>query len=202
MKTVEKKKTKAKAKAKSKVAAKLGRKAAKLGAVAAMAAAMYGCSTAESAQPAKSATLTTDIRDSVIIVSSKVRIPAKGSTNDVIEIDGGDLPSLEIMTITQSLESNGSETFSPTSTQTPTTDVKPDLDVRYNDAIAGASSTSRGILESLGSVLTDAGRASLLAMIESKSSGTVTLGKKDGGQVAVKCVNGACSECTDCEVAR
>lgn len=94
-----------------------------------------------------------------------------------------------------SADSSGS---TESQTQTPTFDISPKTDVRYNDAIAAASTTSRGILEPLGSVLTDAGKASLLAMVESKSTGTVTLDKKDGTQTVVKCVGGQCTECTDC----
>ena len=83
-------------------------------------------------------------------------------------------------------------------TQTPTFDISPKTDLRYNDALAAASGTSKNILESLGSVLTDAGKVSLLSMIESKSTGTVTLDKKDGTKAVVKCENGQCTACTDC----
>lgn len=83
-------------------------------------------------------------------------------------------------------------------TQTPTFDISPKTDLRYNDALSAASGTSKNILESLDSVLTDAGKASLLSMIESKSTGTVTLDKKDGTKAVVTCENGQCTTCTDC----
>ena len=198
MKTIAKKKAKAETKAKAKVAAKIGRKAAKLAVLTAIAtSALCGCSTAKSDQPAKSQTQSNTFDDCIVIIATQASV-----SNRVVRADGtADFPAVEMFTQTQSADSSGTETYSPSNTQTPTTDVKPDLDVRYNDAIAGASSASKGILESLESVLTDAGKASLLAMVESKSSGTVKLDKKDGGQVVVRCENGSCAECTDCEEA-
>jgi len=94
-----------------------------------------------------------------------------------------------------SADSSGS---TESQTQTPTFDIRPQTDLRYNDALSAASGTSKNILESLGSVLTDTGKAKLLSMIESKATGTVTLDKKDGTQAVVECKDGQCTSCTDC----
>ena len=188
---------KAKAKVAAKIAAKVGRKAAKLAVLTAIATvALCGCSTAKSDQPAKSQTQTNTFDDCVVIIATQASV-----SNRIVRADGTkDVPAVEMFTQTQSADSSGTETYSPSNTQTPTTDVKPQTDLRYNDAIAGASSASKGILESLGSVLTDTSKASLLSMIESKSTGTVTLDKKDGTKTVVTCENGQCTACADCEV--
>lgn len=89
-----------------------------------------------------------------------------------------------------------SQTSSPTSTptSTPTVDVKPDIDVAYNDAIKNATDASKGVLEKL----TDAGAATVLKMMTDKISGTVTVPTKDGGSMVVKCEDGQCAPCEDC----
>ena len=199
MGTKEKARDKAKAKV-AKMKEKIARKAkggAKV-ALALVALALLvttGCTSAESQQPAKSATMNNEVRDSIIIIAAKAKIPAKGSTNAVIEVEGGNTPSVEILTLTQSLESTGStDTFSQSSEQTPTTDIKPDVDVHYNDAMKNATDASRGVLESLMS-----GSASkVLELMASKQSGTVEVTKKDGTTATVECKDGQCSICTDC----
>ena len=85
-----------------------------------------------------------------------------------------------------SADSSGS---TETQTATPTIDVKPDIDVRYNDAIAGATTASKGVLETLAS----AGKDAVLEMMASKKSGTVDVQKKDGTTATVSCENGQCS---------
>ena len=190
-------KDKAKAKvaaAKRKIARKCkGGKLAALLTAFALAFMFWGCASSESAQPAKSATMNNTFDECIIIVAAKAKLPLAG-TNRVVEAEGGNMPNLELLTQTQSLESSGTESFAQTATQTPTTDVKPDIDVKYNDAIAAASSTSKGILETL----TAAGAESVLAMMESKGSGQVTVEKKDGSKAVVTCENGQCTTCTDC----
>ena len=79
-------------------------------------------------------------------------------------------------------------------TQTPTFDISPKTDVRYNDALAAASTTSRGILETL----TTTGMEKVLGLMSSGGSGQVTVEKKDGTQAVVTCENGKCTTCTDC----
>jgi len=186
----EKGKEKIKAK-KAKAKRKIARKCKE--AVAALALCfLCGCATSDSAQPAKSQTQNNEIRDCTIIIAAKVRMPLAG-TNQVIEADGGDLPTVELLTQTQSLESSGTETYSPTATQTPTTDVKPDIDVKYNDAIAGASAASRGVLETL----MGASANKVLDMMANKTTGTVEVTKTDGTTATVQCADGQCSICTD-----
>ncbi len=92
------------------------------------------------------------------------------------------------------LASADSEGSTETQTITPTMDVKPDIDVAYNDAIKNATDASRGVLEKL----TDAGASAVLKMMAGKSSGSITVPTKDGGTMVVKCEDGQCSECSDC----
>ena len=89
-----------------------------------------------------------------------------------------------------SADSSGS---TETQTATPTIDVKPDIDVRYNDAIAGASAASKGVLEALAS-----GADEVLELMASKKTGTVEVTKTDGSTATVKCENGQCEFCSDC----
>lgn len=202
------------AQAKAKIARKVKRGVAVVRGMSAVVAAFAlallatGCSTAESQQPAKSATMSNEIRDSVIIVAAKAKIPAKGSTNAVIEVEGGNAPTVEILTLTQSLESTGStDTFSQTATQTPTTDVKPKTDLRYNDAIGAGGSAAKSFVDSLSS----SGLAMVSDYIKNKKSGTIEVEKKDGTKETVTCENGKCTTsdgttitaedceaCTDC----
>lgn len=155
---------------------------------------LCGCATSDSQQPAKANTMSNTFDDCIIIVAAKAKLPLAG-TNRVVEAEGGDLPTLELFTQTQSLESTGStETISPTSTQTPTTDVKPDVDVHYNDAIKNATDASKGVLESLAA----ASASKVVQMMSSGGTGTVEVTKTDGTTGTVKCENGQCSLCEDC----
>ncbi len=199
MGTTDKARDKAKAKVakmKEKVARKSGK--AKKGAAAAVAALALaflfaGCASSESAQPAKSQTLTADLDHCTIIIAGKVSMPVAG-TNQTITAEGEKLPTVELLTQTQSLESTGStDTFSQTATQTPTTDIKPDIDVHYNDALKNATDASKGVLEKL----TDSGAQAVLKMMANKESGTVKVEQKDGTTATVECKDGQCSLCTD-----
>ena len=191
-------KCKDKAKAKTaKVAQKIARKC-KGGKLSALLAAfalafLAGCASSESAQPAKSQTLTADLDGCTIIIAGKVSMPIAG-TNQTITAEGEKLPTIELLTQTQSLESSGTESYAQTATQTPTTDVKPDIDVHYNDAIKNATDASKGVLESL----VDSSAKSVLQMMSDKTSGTVQVTKTDGSTATVECKNGQCSLCTDC----
>lgn len=199
MGTTDKARDKAKAKVakmKEKVARKSGK--AKKGAAAAVAALALaflfaGCASSESAQPAKSQTLTADLDHCTIIIAGKVSMPVAG-TNQTITAEGEKLPTVELLTQTQSLESSGTESFAQTSTQTPTTDIKPDVDVHYNDAIKNATDASKGVLESLAT----ASANKVLSMMASKETGTVEVEKTDGTKATVECKDGQCSICTDC----
>ena len=80
-------------------------------------------------------------------------------------------------------------------TQTPNFDISPKTDLRYNDALSAASTTTKGILETL----TETGMKKVLAMMQSGGSGTVTVGNTNGGQTTVTCENGQCTaaSCSD-----
>ncbi len=175
------------AKAKRKIARKAKRCEAVASAVLAFALAfLCGCATSDSAQPAKSQTQNNSFDDCIVIVASKVSLDKDGAA----KVDGGELPTLELFTQTQSLESTGStDTFSQTATQTPTADVKPNLDLRYNDAIKNATDASKGVLETL--VSTSANK--VLSLMQSKESGKVEVQKTDGTTATVQCENGQCS---------
>lgn len=181
-------KDKAKAKvvkAKAKIARKCKRGVAAIVAALALAFVFTGCTSAQSAQPAKSQTQTNDIRDCVIVIASNATI-----SNGVVTAEGGTAPSLEILTQTQSLESTGStDTFSQTATQTPTTDIKPKTDLRYNDAIGAGGSAAKSFMDSLSS----AGVAMVSDYIKNKKSGTIEVEKKDGTKETVTCENGKCT---------
>lgn len=90
-----------------------------------------------------------------------------------------------------SADSSGS---TESQTQTPTFDISPKTDLRYNDALAAASTTSRGILETL----TQTGMEKVLALMSSGGSGQVTVEKADGTKSVVTCADGQCTACTDC----
>ena len=208
------------AKAKAKIARKTKRGLAAVAAAFALAFLLTGCATSESAQPAKSATMNNTFDDCIIIVATKAKLPLAG-TNRVAEAEGGNMPTLELFTQTQSLESTGStDTFSPTATQTPTTDVKPDITANYaqgggitNRGTGGAAGTGgvAGIFEKLATTLTDEGLAALKSAIANKTNGTITLQKKDGTTTTATCADGSCTfadgttvtaadcaACTDC----
>lgn len=153
-------------------------------AVAVGLAVLIGCSTAKSAQPAKSQTQTNDIRDCVIVIAANATI-----SNGVVSAEGGNAPTLEILTQTQSLESSGTESFAQANTQTPTTDIKPDIDVHYNDAIGAGGSAAKSFVDSL----TSAGVVLLSDYIKNKKSGTIEVEKKDGTKETVTCENGKCT---------
>lgn len=156
--------------------------------ITALAAILAGCSTSDSAQPAKSQTQNNTFDDCIIVVATKCSV-----SNRVVRADGTkDIPAVELFTQTQSLESTGStDTFRPVATQTPTTDVKPDLDVHYNDAVGKGGDAISGITN----LLTPAAKALLQKAIAEKQTGTLTLEKADGGTVQVECKEGVCSPC-------
>ena len=76
-----------------------------------------------------------------------------------------------------------------TQTAKPTLDIRTKIDARYNDALAAASTTSKGVIESL----TEAGANKVLSLMADKSTGTVEVQKKDGTTVTVECKDGQCS---------
>ena len=85
-----------------------------------------------------------------------------------------------------SADSSGS---TETQTATPSMSIPVRVDARYNDALAAASTTSRGVIESL----TEAGANKVLALMADKSTGSVEVTKKDGTTATVNCEGGQCS---------
>ena len=122
-------------------------------------------------------------------IEPSVDVTVNGSSNTVSVVIRGTYGDGAIA----SADSSGS---TESQTQTPTFDISPKTDLRYNDAMAAASVTSRGILETL----TTVGANKVLALMQSGGSGTVVVEKADGTQATVECKDGQCTSCTDCEV--
>lgn len=192
-------KGKAKAKA-AKAKAKIARKCKVAAIVSALviAAILTGCTTADSAQPAKSQTQENRFDGCTFVMAAKATI-----SNGVIVADGGAAPALEMFTQTQSLESTGStDTFGQANTQTPTTDIKPDVNVNYaqgggisNRGTGGSAGTggAAGIIGKLAETLSADGLSSLKSALANKTDGTVTLEKKDGTTTTATCKDGSCT---------
>ena len=144
----------------------------------ALAALVTGCMTPEQASRSTHSTYGD--------IEPDVRVEAVGSNyvNVAVNITFGD-------GAIASADSSGS---TESQTQTPTFDISPKTDVRYNDALAAASTTSKGILETL----TQTGMEKVLSLMSSGGSGQVTVDKKDGTKAVVTCENGQCTTCTDC----
>ena len=198
MGTIDKAKTKGKAKTAAKVAKAKGKIAAKCAAravgratapaavaiLAGALAALSGCATSESAQPAKAQTQNNTFDDCIIIVATQCTV-----SNRIVRADGAaDIPAVELFTQTQSLESSGTESFAQTATQTPTTDVKPDIDVKYNDAIGAAGSAAK----SASAILGDAAASAVKGLVSGSSSGDCADGKCSE-TVSGDCSGGNCS---------
>ena len=178
------------AKAKAKVERKTKRGVAAVVAALALSAIFTGCATSDSAQPAKSQTQNNTFDDCIIIVATQASV-----SNRIVKADGTkDIPAVELFTQTQSLESSGTESFAQTATQTPTTDVKPDIDVHYNDALKNATDASKGVLETLLSSSAN----KVLDMMASKKTGTVEVTKSDGSKATVECKDGQCAFASSC----
>lgn len=87
-----------------------------------------------------------------------------------------------------------SEGSTETQTANPSNTVTVDVTARYNDALAAATTASKGVLTQLAG-----GLESVLGLMASKESGTVAVTKTDGSLALVECKNGQCSFCSDCE---
>ena len=172
--------------AKRKIARKCkGGKIAAIVAAFALAAILTGCTTADSAQPAKSQTQENRFDGCTFVMAAKTTI-----SNGVIVAEGDAAPALEMFTLTQSLESTGStDTFGQANTQTPTTDIKPDVDLHYNDAVGTGGKAASDFLSSLSAE----SFAALRDYIKSGKSGKVTVTKKDGTTETLDCADGSCS---------
>lgn len=173
-------------KGKAKTAAKVARAKAKIArkakgcavvlAAFALSFALTGCMGTQT--PSRSQTLT--IHDCTINIRG-----CGTETNDV--------PRIELATQAMSIENSGTETL--TSSPTQTTDVKPDVNVNYaqgggitNRGTGGASGAA-DILESL----TAEGLSALKSAIANKTTGKITLKKKDGTTVTADCKDGNCT---------
>ena len=202
---IDKAKTKAKAKA-AKAERKIVRKC-KCGKCAAIVASfalalLCGCATSDSQQPAKANTMNNTFDDCIIVVATHASV-----SNRIVTAEGTkDIPAVELFTQTQSLESSGTESYAQTATQTPTTDVKPDVDLRYNDALSTAPSAASFL-----SSLTAEGFAAIKTAVASKQNGKITVQTKDGKTETLDCDGGKCTTsggltiteadcaaCTDC----
>ena len=180
------------AKANAKTRGRVAKAVAKAACALAVAACATGCMH-PGEQAAKAETMNVTIKDSVIAVNIGARKAMANSASNVVELaeETARTYDVTILSQAQSLDSSGTETFGQT--QTPTMDIKPDIDVRYNDALAAASTASKGVLESL----TAAGASKVLAMMANKSTGTVEVERNDGTTATVKCRDGQCSLCED-----
>lgn len=95
----------------------------------------------------------------------------------------------EFVSLAQSNETGGNDAGQVT---TNTVDVP--ITVRYNDAIQSASAATRSVLGSIGD-----GLGAVLDLILAKKSGKVSVTKRDGSAAVVKCENGECEWCEDCD---
>jgi hypothetical protein len=110
-----------------------------------------------------------------------------------VEVNGTNTVSVAVhITIGDgALASADSAGSTESQTQTPTFDIKPDLDVHYNDAVGKGGDFATSLM----GALTPAAKALLQKAIAEKQTGTLTLEKTDGGTVQVQCENGVCSPC-------
>lgn len=174
-------------KGKDKVAKKCGKAKACAIAFAAFLATvvMCGCSTAEAptAQRAQNVTVT----DNSFVFNFGQSEPCV--TNRTVVVPNF---HFEFGTAAQANETSGTETMTATNDLKPTNTTEVPIDVRYNDAMAAASTASKGVLSSIGS-----GLDGVLQLMQSKQSGTVQVTKTDGTAATVKCEDGQCSFCED-----
>lgn len=159
-----------KKKVKGKIA-KLKGKGASVAVIALALLAVFGCLDTNPASRATSASVTKpSVGVSVGSCASNVVVTAYIHIQDIGQA---------------SADSEGS---TETQTTTPTMDIKPDINVRYNDAIAGATAASKTVLGSIGD-----GIEAVLQLMQSKSTGTVQVQKTDGTTATVECADGQCS---------
>lgn len=166
------------AKGRSKLRAKIGakvkaaKKTAPVAVLVASVAIMCGCLDTAPASRATTATY----GDIIVKMGDKAH-------DNKVEIKLGD----------GALASADSSGSTETQTATPTMDIRPNLVLKYNDAIAGATAASKSVLGSIGT-----GIDAVLELMQSKKSGTVAVLKTDGTLTNVKCENGQCEFCEDC----
>lgn len=182
---------------KDKIKNKVNGKCGKACVAFALLLALAGCHMGEqpTAQPTAQRAQTSTITD------NRIDIRVLAPTNAVYDAEGNPVAAvrIEIGNLTQANETSGTETQTATQTaspsNTPTVSTPIQIDARYNDALAAASSTSKSVLGSLGE-----GLGTVLDMMVSKKTGTVSAKTKDGKDVTVECKDGQCSICEDCEL--
>ena len=187
MKKSVKDKVKAKAKAtKEKVKGKLKGKKCVVAAALFLCAALCGCMDTNPASRANSNRFG-DVEPGVKVVIGENACSNTVSVTVPVTIGDGVLASADSAGSTE------------TQTATPTLDVRTKVDARYNDAVAGATSASKVVLDSIGDGVT-----AVLDMMQNKQSGTVKVTKTDGTAATVECKDGQCAfvedcaECSDC----
>lgn len=203
------------AKGKAKVEKKCGKAKACVAWFIATAAlsAIVGCATVDqpnetpNLQAGKSETMNATLNNSPIYVMLGVKKLNLGSPTNSVEFgESAETklpPDITILGQVQSLESSGTETFSPsnapvnTPTATPTNDVKTDLKFTYGLASDTAAGTNW--LQSL----TDASLKGLSTYLKSgKANGEMTVTKVDGSKETVTCKDGSCylssGDCITC----
>lgn len=175
--TVKAKAAAAKGKAKGIKEKVKGKRGAKCAVALLLCACLAGCMTPEQASRSTNATYG-DIEPDV-----RVEVSGSNTVNVAVHITFGD------GAIASADSSGGTEA----QTQAPNFDISPKTDLRYNNALAAASATSRGVLETL----TRAGANKVLSLMADKTTGTVEVEKADGSTATAKCADGQCSLCTD-----
>lgn len=173
-KTIKDKLSKGRSKLRAKISAKVkaAKKTAPMAVLVASVAILCGCLDTAPASRATTATY----GDIVVKLGER-------SKSNTIRISLGD----------GALASADSTGSTETQTATPTMDIRPNLVLKYNDAIAGATAASKSVLGSIGT-----GIDAVLELMQSKKSGTVAVLKTDGTLANVKCENGQCEFCEDC----
>ena len=199
----------------AKVAKKCGKaKACALWLVATAAlSAIVGCATVDqpnetpNLQAGKSETMNATLNNSPIYVMLGVKKLNLGSPTNSVEFgESAETklpPDITILGQVQSLESSGTETYSPsnapvnTPTATPTNDVKPQTTLTYG--LASSTPAGAAWVNSL-----DEGCAKLLSswLGTGRANGTMEVTKKDGSKETVTCKDGVCTtsggECITC----
>ena len=207
---VSKKTAKIKAKVVKK-ATKVRGKCAALIMLFAFAAILDGCATSEqpitapSMQAGKSETMHATLNQSQIYVLLGAKKIVTGATSNAFELAAADAdtttPDITILGQAQALDSRGTETYSPSNapsnspTATPSNTVTTDITAKYNDALAAATTASKGVLTQLAG-----GLDAVLGLMSSKESGTVAVKKTDGTTALVECKDGQCSWCSECNL--
>lgn len=191
-------------------------KAAKAVAFAVAVASVFGCSTvdqpnsAPSMQAGKSETMHATLNNSPIFVFiGAKRVNLADPTNGVefAESDSNAItPDITILGQAQSLESSGTETYSPsnspsnTPTATPTNDIKPTTTATWNQGLC--SDTAHG--NDWIAQITSASCTGLAEWLRSgNADGQMVVTKKDGSTEAVTCKDGKCTtasgDCITCK---